>query len=613
MSDLTPNQVAVRSGVSVSTVYGWIRGGRLRAHRVGRQYRVREAALEQSPARLPGPDQQLEAYRAWLGARPYTPGTQVAHLSGLRRFLEWHADLGRPYRPGGLTPDLMASYRASLTEAGLPGRAIRQRMSQVWLLADFEHEAGRLTEGEWQAVRGAGRLQVPDALASLAEELERAGVLATYLETILRSPMQRSTRIARLRALCRYVRWLASTNREPVLDRLSPRDVKTYASSLRQHGLGPRPRLERVSELHRYGRALADAGLLSPSELASLEAIVVSYQPPARGRRSQGHLEALARARTAQEGRVVGRLAGSANHRATWDVPPGLRARIRALPLATSTQSHLLTGLVDFADWYERSSGKGFREAALRAEQLEEYLDFERHMLRRPSTLASRWDALQHLAAWAAQEGRLRPKTAGAILAVSKPSYRHSEEPDHCVCRRVVESVSAEGRRILEAVSHGSARDQLLVRLLLHVGLGPGEATRLTRADFEDGPRATLEVRDGPRRPGRIIPLPRSIRDRIRSLLEAHPAQPSAPLLEGRQGRLGHPVEAVLAFVVELAGVRATTGYWRRMFSVRFAGVSDGDRKALAAVLGVPAVRVDGRPLAASPSRVRRHLERMEG
>ena len=193
-------------------------------------------------------------------------------------------------------------------------------------LATWAAKGGRLDGAELSAVLSVrmARARSRADLSGLVDRVESLGIDRRYFEDIAARGNDPESIRSEVYLLEPYARW-AKRCRPALAAPLTPTNAifRRYLRSVRRSNLAASTLGKRAQGVRTYARWCVATGLLEATEL---EAILAH---PVRGNRnpSPGRIQRLAAARTANAGRVEGRLAPSGNDRAIWTLPERFRAR----------------------------------------------------------------------------------------------------------------------------------------------------------------------------------------------------------------------------------------------------------------------------------------------
>ena len=265
-----------------------------------------------------------------------------------------------------------------------------------------------------------------------------------------------------------------------------------------------------------FGPTLAGASPQALLEATELEAILAH---PVRGNRNPppGRIQRLAAARTANAGRVEGRLAPSENDRAIWTLLETFDQEVvRALHPGTATQ--VRSNLLGFAEWHELVHGCAFEIGRLTPSDVVRNLSTEYRLARRRPALASRKAAVLRLATWATEQGIVSSGISQRLERVEIPQSLEDCRPFPRALHREALSIR---RRICDAVRSGGIEGHLLAaRLILEAGLPVADLVQLERSALgEHRGLDCVAVAARGQRARRTIPLPPDLAQDLRGYL----------------------------------------------------------------------------------------------
>src|SRR3712207_499189 len=235
--------------------------------------------------------------------------------------------------------------------------------------------------------------------------------------------------------------------------------------------------------------------------------------------------------------------------------------------------------LLQFARWFEGSTGGAFRAAAVTPTDVR---DYKAHLVaverRQPASVNRRLAALRRFFLWAKAAGRCSEVPTDGVKGVpASPRSPKSLE------KREVD------RLVRMAERSGKKRDLALLQVLRHTGIRVGELCNLQLGDVDVSDRkGTLTVRSGKGAKFRTIPLNADVRHAIGVYLAVRPRVADDHLFVSQRGRgMGEQaVENLVKKYARQAGLEEVTPHTlRHTFGKRLLDETK-DLVAVAALLG---------------------------
>ena len=196
--------------------------------------------------------------------------------------------------------------------------------------------------------------------------------------------------------------------------------------------------------------------------------------------------------------------------------------------VAAKTMRSYHSDLVQFARWFEGSTGEAFRAAAVTPTDVR---DYKAHLVsverRQPATVNRRLAALRRFFLWAKAVGRCTDVVTDSIKGVPA-SPRSPKSLEKREVDRLVRMAERSGRK----------RDLALLQVLRHTGIRVGELCDLRLDDVDVSERkGSLSVRQGKGAKFRTIPLNADVRHALAVYLAVRPRTEDDHLFVGQRGR----------------------------------------------------------------------------
>jgi integrase/recombinase XerC len=199
----------------------------------------------------------------------------------------------------------------------------------------------------------------------------------------------------------------------------------------------------------------------------------------------------------------------------------GFETWLREQDRSPVTVQGYLADLRAFAEWFERTNGRGLRVEEVTAADVREYRSWLQTVRRAsPATVRRRLMALRAYFRWAQETKRIGADPTARVKAPGEarlsPRWLNRRE-QYALVREVERAVTAADTRSRWVLA---LRDRALVVLLLHTGLRVSEVCALEMGDVQIGERSGwVQVRGGKGNKSRRVPLNREAREALKAWL----------------------------------------------------------------------------------------------
>lgn len=237
---------------------------------------------------------------------------------------------------------------------------------------------------------------------------------------------------------------------------------------------------------------------------------------------------------------------------------------INARDYAANTRAAYLSNLGQFKAWFETTNREQLQPALLTAGDVKIYRE---QMIARgaaPNTINQHLAAIRAFGSWAVESGQLQSNPASRVRGVKQqqtaPKWLTRTEQAALIreAERACNAAHTEARQWL------TARNRIIIIVLLNTGLRVGELCNLDLGDVEISPRkGTLRVRDGKGQKSRMVPMNKTAREVVFEWLKEYRAEKTGKawtLFVNRTGQAmdSKDVQVAIGDIARRAGVKCT-------------------------------------------------------